>query len=179
MILSAQTIRSLNMIHPFHERTRSLGMTFGLSSCGYDVRVAQNVSLRPKGCKLASTVERFSLPNDVTAQVMDKSSWARQFVTVQNTIIEPGWFGYLTLEIINHSNESVLIEAGSPIAQIVFSRLDEPTEQPYGGKYQNQQSGPQPAILERSEMVRHRITRQGDEFACECGARWDAKEMHP
>jgi dCTP deaminase len=42
----------------------------------------------------------------------------------------------------------VVIKKGSPIAQIVFMRLEEPTEQPYSGKYQNQAMGPQPWMEE-------------------------------
>src|SRR5262249_10096909 len=57
----------------------------------------------------------------------------------------PGWPGYLTLEISNHSQTEVIIDAGEPIAQIVFELLDFPTEQPYAGKYYNQERGPQPA----------------------------------
>lgn len=55
--------------------------------------------------------------------------------------------GYLTLEIGNHSSERVLIEAGSPIAQIIFQRLDVPTEIPYDGKYQDQPAQAAPAII--------------------------------
>jgi dCTP deaminase len=54
-------------------------------------------------------------------------------LTVQNTVIEPGWRGYLTLELTNHGPNRLEIPAGSPIAQIIFEMLDEPTEQPYRG----------------------------------------------
>ena len=147
MILSAQSIRDRQPIEPFHERTVCNGMTFGLGPAGYDVRIAENVELIPGGYSLASTIERFIMPDDLISFVHDKSTWARRFVTVQNTVMEPGWRGFLTLEITNHSNESVTIKAGSPIAQIVFHMLDVATTQPYGGKYQDQEAGPQPARL--------------------------------
>lgn len=149
MILSAQSIRARGgMITPFNERAVFGGMSFGLSACGYDVRVAERVILWPGDFALASTMERFDLPHDVAGLLMDKSTWARRGVSVQNTIAEPGWRGYLTLEISNHGREVVRIPAGSPIGQMVFHQLDQPTEQPYRGKYQDQEAGPQRARYE-------------------------------
>ena len=148
-ILSAQSIRRLKPIEPFFEKTVFEGCSFGLSACGYDVRVDQDLMLRPGDSVLASTVEHFTMPVDVMASVADKSTWARKFIAVQNTIIEPNWRGYLTLEISNHGQNIVKIKKGTGIAQIIFHRLDEPTELPYSGKYQDQKSGPQEAIMEK------------------------------
>lgn len=146
-ILSGQTIRRRGILMPFHERTQSHGMTFGLGPAGYDVRVAESFTLAPGAARLASTVEHFTMPTDLLGRVADKSTWARRFIVLQNTIIEPGWRGYLTLEISNHGDASVSIEAGMPIAQIIFDMLDEPAERPYSGKYQDQPAGATPAIL--------------------------------
>jgi dCTP deaminase len=145
MILAAQVIRQLNIISPFHERTRHNGMTFGLGPAGYDVRIAEALVLRDTFV-LASTMEHFNMPNDVLAKVCDKSTWARRGLFVQNTIVEPGWRGYLTLELTNHSNDPISISAGDPIAQIIFFRLEAATDQPYEGKYQDQARGVQPAL---------------------------------
>jgi dCTP deaminase len=148
MIIPAQTLRQLKPVEPFVERTRHHGMTFGLSPAGYDIRIAQDVKLsRLRSFVLASSVERFVMPADLIAQVCDKSSWARRGVAVQNTIIEPGWRGYLTLELTYARWWPIRIKAGSPIAQIIFFRLEAPTEQPYAGKYQDQRAGPVPAII--------------------------------
>jgi dCTP deaminase len=151
MILSAQSIRKRRPVDPFHERTALNGMTFGLSAAGYDVRIRESVILRPGDFALASTLERFTMPDDLLARVADKSSWARKGLTAQNTVVEPGWEGYLTLELANHGPNTIRIEAGSPIAQILFELLDEPTEQPYAGKYQNQPPEPVAAIEENAE----------------------------
>lgn len=148
MILPAQKIRERQPIEPFHERTVHEGMTFGLGPAGYDVRIEQTLILQPKEFRLASTVEYFRMPNDLMAQVCDKSSWARLGVTVQNTIIEPGWYGYLTLELVNHNSTTVAIRGGSPIAQIIFMALQEATDSPYSGKYQDQEAGPQSSRFE-------------------------------
>jgi len=80
--------------------------------------------------------------------VHDKSTWARLGIAVQNTVIEPGWEGYLTLEITNHSRDRVTILRGSGIAQVIFQFLDLPSEKPYDGKYQDQARGPVAAIHE-------------------------------
>jgi dCTP deaminase len=153
MILPAQEIRRRFMVDPFHERTRQNGMTFGLGPAGYDVRIAEDMVLSPGDFQLASTIERFQMPNDVMAYVKDKSSWARRGLVVQNTVIEPGWRGWLTLELTYHMPTKkprvyIKLEKGMPIAQIVFHQLMEETTVPYSGKYQDQQGGPQSAILE-------------------------------
>lgn len=154
MILPAQHIRRFcnsptPLITPFYERTvHPAGMSYGLSSCGYDVRIAQSVTLRPHEFKLVSTLERFWMPADLVAQPYDKSTWARLGMAVQNTVIEPGWEGYLTLEITNHGINTLVIEEGMPIAQIMWHMLLDASSQPYEGKYQNQENRPVAAKLE-------------------------------
>jgi dCTP deaminase len=141
-------------LDPFVERTVLEGMSYGLSACGYDIRIndgcflgAANQRLHPSFI-LGSSVERFRLPPYLVGIVHDKSTWARLGLAVQNTVIEPGWEGYLTLELTNHSRRGITIRPGSPIAQVIFHILDEETEFPYSGKYQNQEKGPQAARFE-------------------------------
>jgi dCTP deaminase len=124
-------------------------MSYGLGPAGYDVRIAENIELRPGAFALASTMEKFDMPADLLATVHDKSTWARKGVAVQTTVIEPGWRGYLTLEISNHGYFPIVLLEGMPIAQILFHQLLEPTELAYNGKYQDQLAGPQPAIMEK------------------------------
>lgn len=144
-VLSAQSIRRIKRVEPFVERGVSHGRSYGLSCSGYDIRIAQDIWLWPFWGRLASAMERFDIPNNVCASVKDKSSNARRFITVQNTFLEAGWKGYLTLELTRHLPWPTLIRKGTPIAQVVFEWLDEPTEAPYSGKYQNQEAGPQAA----------------------------------
>ena len=147
MIASAQTLRAIRPVRPFCERTTHDGMTYGLGPAGYDVRTATGWTLMPGEFVLLATVERFNMPRRLLGVVHDKSTWARLGIAVQNTVIEPGWRGFLTLELTNHSRRAWHIKVGSPIAQIVFHLLDEPTDQPYpeDGKYQDQEAGPQAA----------------------------------
>jgi dCTP deaminase len=133
------------MISPFVEYGVVRGMSFGLSAASYDIRIAETLTLDPGAFALASTVERFCIPNDVLIVVHDKSSWARRGLSVFNTIFDPGWHGYATLELSNRGRASLAILAGDPIAQVVCHLLTEPTTQPYAGKYQDQEAGPQHA----------------------------------
>lgn len=154
MILPYQDIKRLcevkELIQPAVERSNAFGMTFGYSAAGYDVRVAQSRIMMSGEFVLVSTIEHFVMPDDLIAQVCDKSTWARQGLAVQNTIIEPGWRGYLTLELTNHSMKKIMIQEGMPICQIIFMRLTRKTEMPYRGKYQDQPEGPVTAIMENS-----------------------------
>ena len=66
----------------------------------YDVRITCcDALIEPGQFLLAATVERFQMPNDLMGIVHDKSTWARRGLVVQNTVIEPGWHGYLTIEV--------------------------------------------------------------------------------
>lgn len=163
MILAAQTISFLcrnndyndPMIDPFVQRTvHPYGMSYGLSSCGYDVRakvLGVSEFIKPGGFLLISTIERFNLPDDVAGFVMDKSTWARQGIALQNTILEPGWCGHITLEVSNHGDKNVVLDTGVPICQVIFQRLDQETSQPYRGKYQDQSSLPVGARFEATD----------------------------
>jgi len=150
MILPYQVIKMLQPVKPFVERTihPESGMTYGVGPAGYDVRVAEDFYLRPGDFRLASTVEHFEIPPDIMAFVTDKSTLARAGVSAFNTVIEPGWHGFLTLELKNHGHNIVHIVAGMPIAQIIFHVLDGMTEFPYDGKYQGQPARPVNPIFE-------------------------------
>lgn len=148
------------MIVPFVEKTVVRGRSFGLSHAGYDVRVksflhngeqVDKIRMEPGDFFLASSVERIKMPTNMIAFVKDKSSWAREGLAVQNTVLEPGWEGYITFELsFARKNHAIVIEGGDPIAQLIFQYLDESTENPYKGKYQNQADRPVEAIHEMS-----------------------------
>ncbi len=164
MILSAQSIRKyclsktyttgINtekenpLISPFVERGVIRGKSFGLSACTYDCRISHHLTIAPRQSKLAVTLEQFNFPNNICGSVLDKSSWARLFVSAFNTHLDPGWKGFLTLELANLSDGIIWILEGDPICQIKFEYLDFPTELPYQGKYQNQTQTPTPMINE-------------------------------
>lgn len=153
-ILSGQTIRRLGIVTPFCERTEAFGLTYGVGPCGYDVRVAAELIIQAGGFVLASTVERFDMPDDVVGVVHDKSTLARIGLAVQNTVIEPGWRGFLTLEISNHATVGFVLSAKHPIAHVLFHHLDAPAERPYDGRYQDQPAEPVKAKFLKEAMHR-------------------------
>ena len=147
MILSAQTIEELKLITPCNKATKdTIGNSIGLSACGYDLSLSDTTLIKHGEFKLAGASEYFSIPDNVAGIVHDKSSLARRGLAVQNTILEPGWRGYLTLELTNHGLSDIVIPGGCAIAQVVFHFLDKPTCLPYNGKYQDQKLGPVEAI---------------------------------
>jgi len=89
---------------------------------------------------LGVAVERLEMPSNITALVLNKSTYVRCGVLMPTTVVEAAWKGYLTLEISNSSNTDVRVYAGEGIGQILFfegsqcltSYLDR------DGKYQNQ-----------------------------------------
>jgi dCTP deaminase len=162
MILSTQSIRMLcsavpkesnqpPMLMPFCERARSHGLTYGLGPCSYDVRIREPLIMSRGGFAKASTIEHVCMPVNVAAKVADKSTWARRGLSVFNTLIDPGFHGFVTIEMVYHGTEPLTIEPGTPIAQIMFFWLDQPTERPYAGKYSGQPAKPVDAILEAGE----------------------------
>lgn len=155
MILSGSTIRRLGIITPHEPRSQAHGMSYGESYAGYDIRLKKEVWVPEHSLVLGVSLEHFVMPTDVIARVHDKSTNARRGIHVLNTIIEPGWRGFLTVEIgykrIMHSAFSALtLPAGCPIAQIIFERIDCETDG-YDGKYQDQPAEPVPAQMEVDE----------------------------
>lgn len=114
----------------------------GPSYIGYDISLAQDIKLTSKEFKLASGVEYFRMPPTFMAFVCDKSTLARCGLSVQNTVIEPGWRGFLTLELFNQSDQHIDLKKNQPIAQIVFMRRSWIFGRKYTGKYQDQPSEP-------------------------------------
>ncbi len=154
MILAAQQIRELRLVTPFFNRAIYKGMSYGLSPAGYDLRVrgrkggTSPIHLAPGEFTLVTTIERVQLPTDIMGQIVDKSTWARKGLSLFNTVFDPGWEGYPTLELANLGPKALSIGHGMPIAQMIFMFLSVDTTQPYKGKYQNQEQEPVEARLE-------------------------------
>lgn len=143
-------------------KAKAHGVSYGLTEAGYDIRIKQDVTFAGLGVRevevydpgntvtvfpgrfaLASATEEFQMPNNLVGYVKDKSTWARRGLSVFNTVIEPGWRGFLTLELVYHGNGELVIPAGAGIAQVLFHRIEEPAS--YDGKYQGQADEPVPA----------------------------------
>jgi dCTP deaminase len=147
------------------------GVSHGLAEVGYDIRIKQDLIFLPNEPEgpliryaaegpvvtgtyaevqrgrftIVSAIEEFDMPDDLVGIVHDKSTWARKGLSVFNTVIEPGWKGFLTLELVYNGNKNMRVLAGSGIAQVIFHRTAVPRS--YTGKYQNQADKPVAAIL--------------------------------
>lgn len=94
----------------------------------------------PHGYVLARSLEWFHMPPDVVGLCVGKSTYARCGILINTTPLEPGWQGYLVIEIGNVSSLPARIHSGEGIAQVLFARTERPetTYADRGGKYQNQ-----------------------------------------
>ena len=144
-------------------KERAHGVSYGLGEAGYDIRIKQTIEFRRNGdpslgprayvddvpvsatnFSIASAIEEFDVPNYLVGIVHDKSTWARRGLSVFNTVLEPGWKGFLTIELAYHGAGSLLIPAGAGIAQVIFHQVSDVAS--YDGKYQNQADKPVGAI---------------------------------
>ncbi len=147
MIRNGYLLRDSKPVTPLVPvKVRHHGVSHGLAEAGYDIRIKQDLVLHPfRRFRLASTIERFQMPDDLVGVVHDKSTWVRKGLTVCNTVIEPSWEGFLTIELVHHGWWPLRIPAGAGIAQVLFHELATPAR--YNGKYQNQPDQPVPAIF--------------------------------
>lgn len=107
--------------------------------------------LHPGEFVLGSTLERVRLGEDIVARLEGKSSLGRLGLLIHSTagFVDPGFDGYLTLELSNVSNLPIAIYPGMRIGQISFYQMTSPADHPYGAeelgsKYQGQE-GPTPS----------------------------------
>jgi dCTP deaminase len=143
------------LLEPFVEKqTRNGVISYGLSSYGYDIRVANEFKvftnvhstivdpknfdpsayvdytgdvciIPPNSFVLARSVERVRMPRNVSGIVLCKSTYIRAGVLIPTTVLEAGWEGIITLEISNVTPLPAKIYANEGIAQVLFFEGDE------------------------------------------------------
>jgi dCTP deaminase len=101
-----------------------------------EVEPDQPFILHPGEFVLGSTLERVTLPDDLVARLEGKSSLGRLGLLIHSTAgyVDPGWDGFLTLELSNVANLPITIYPGMKIGQISFFRLTTAADSPYGSK---------------------------------------------
>jgi len=156
--------REQHMIEPFIEdQVRDGVISYGVSSYGYDIRVADEFKIftnvysavvdpkhfdpksmvdfkgqvcviPPNSFALARTVEYFRIPRSVLTVCLGKSTYARCGIIVNVTPFEPEWEGFVTLEISNTTPLPARIYANEGIAQVLFFEADETCRTSYADK---------------------------------------------
>jgi dCTP deaminase len=164
------------MIKPFEDRqVRKGGISYGLSSYGYDIRIADEFKIftninttivdpksfdprsfvdvqgevaviPPNSFALGRSVEYFKIPRNVLTICVGKSTYARCGIITNVTPFEPEWEGYVTLEISNTTPLPAKIYANEGIAQVLFFESDEACETSYADR-QGKYQGQQGIVL--------------------------------
>ena len=159
-----QMAREQGMIEPYESsQVREGVISYGVSSYGYDIRVADEFKIftnvhsaivdpksfdprsmvdfqgdvcviPPNSFALARTVEYFRIPRSVLTICVDKSTYARCGIIVNVTPFEPEWEGYVTLEISNTTPLPAKIYANEGIAQVLFFESDSECDVSYADK---------------------------------------------
>ncbi len=152
------------MIKPFEDRQVRTGtISYGLSSYGYDIRIADEFKIftninttivdpksfdprsfvdyqgevaiiPPNSFALGRSVEYFTIPRDVLTICVGKSTYARCGIITNVTPFEPEWEGYVTLEISNTTPLPAKIYANEGIAQVLFFQSDEACQTSYADR---------------------------------------------
>jgi len=165
-----------DMIKPFEERQVRTGViSYGVSSYGYDLRIADEFKIftninntlvdpkrfdtrsfvdyqgevcivPPNSFALGRSMEYFKIPRNVLTICVGKSTYARCWIITNVTPFEPEWEGYVTLEISNTTPLPAKIYANEGIAQVLFFESDEACETSYADR-QGKYQGQQGIVL--------------------------------
>ncbi len=155
--------RKHDMIRPFSPKQVRKGISYGLSSYGYDIRIANefeiltgnnsqiidpknfnskaftsvratSVLIPPHSIALGRTVEYFKIPRNIITLCVGKSTYARCGLIVNVTPFEPEWEGFATMELSNTTPLPVRVYANEGIAQLIFLEADQVCEVSYADK---------------------------------------------
>lgn len=157
-------VEEKNMITNFVSHQERNGViSYGLSSCGYDIRIAElfykmkfgtkpidpkassemdwdifetkyPFHIQPNNYVLGCSVEHFKIPEDTLVLVIGKSTYARSGLIVNVTPGEPGWEGQWTIELSNPTNRPIRIYPNEGIAQCLFFQANDVADMPYNKK---------------------------------------------
>lgn len=155
--------READMIRPFSAKQVRKGISYGLSSYGYDFRIAdefkiftgiglpildpkkfdegsftkksgKSILIPPHSFALGRTVEYFKIPRSILTICTGKSTYARIGVIINVTPFEPEWEGFATVAICNTSSLPAKIYANEGIGQLIFLESDEVCKVSYADK---------------------------------------------
>lgn len=152
-----------------------LGDTFGIvedspsgvitmeREIGYQTIRNDTYVLLPGQFVLATTMEYFELPDNLTAFVEGRSSLGRMGLFIQNAgWVDPGFQGEITLELFNANRCAIELKAGRRVGQLVFAELDGVAMHPYRGKYRGQKGATGSRVYLDDELRRESGRADGE-----------------
>jgi dCTP deaminase len=110
-----------------------------LGGAGYDLRSDSEITIERGQHRLAATLERMELPEDLVATLHMRSSLARAGIIASLALVDPGFRGQLTILLFNAGSDVFRLGKGERFVQLVMHRLNMKTERPYHGRYQDSQ----------------------------------------
>lgn len=171
--------RTGEMIRPFAETQVRSGISFGVSSYGYDISLsdefklfdpsdvteidpknnpaenfkdvkADSITIPPNCYALARSREYFKIPRNIITVCFGKSTYARCGLVVNVTPFEPEWEGYATISLSNTTPKPIRVYANEGIAQLLFLEANELCEKSYKDK-QGKYQGQKEITLSKSD----------------------------
>ncbi|NAZ11334.1 MAG: dCTP deaminase [Desulfurococcales archaeon] len=106
-------------------------------SIHYELEEGEKFVIRPHERVLLTTLEYVGLPDDIMAFVNLRSTFARLGLMIPSTIVDAGFEGNITVEVVGGSFP-VILHKGDRFIHLIFAKLLSPVEKPYSGVYQGQ-----------------------------------------
>ncbi len=110
-----------------------------LGASGYDLRLESDVTIPSGGYRLAATLERVELSDDVAGTLHVRSSLARSGIIASLALVDPGFRGQLTISLFNAGTKPFDMNKNDRFVQLVLHELGSKAQNPYTGKYQDSQ----------------------------------------
>lgn len=107
-----------------------------LNPAGVDLRIDQNLSLRPGQQSLVASIERIELSEKILGLLHIRSSLAREGIIASLALVDPGFRGQLTVNLYNAGDRHVSLRKGERFIQLSLIKLGQPSSEMYNGKYQ-------------------------------------------
>ena len=135
--------------------------------------------LHPHQLILGVTFEYLSLPNDIFASIMSRSSWGRLGLVVATaSAVQPGFKGCLTLELVNLSESPIALYPGLPVGQLVFFKAptEDASSEPYTGRYDCPTEAELPKFFTRDSDKE--LSFWGDDYSCSIKSAVGTTDVH-
>ncbi len=150
---------SAEIAHHKPQRSDFVMDPYNASHIKESYRVAKNSSkllIMPHEHVLLSTKEYIEMPDDLMGFVELRSTWARHGFSMPPTIIDAGFKGTITLEVINNAPYTIALTPGQRFAHVIFMKTNNRVEGAYKGRYLGQHGIKLPKIIKRKSSLKDR-----------------------